>query len=182
MILLASDVFGQTPEFVSLSQQLGSEPHLISPAGTFSREEEAYDTFQAAGGLPLYVCRVQEALQRYAPEVFIGFSVGATAGWVALSSDEFPSVKRALLLYGSRIRDYQELQPACPTHLLFAEHEASFDPGPLADRLRARGMDAEILPNSQHGFMNSLSPGYNRAAFNVGLAWVQQRLVCKGRI
>ena len=68
-----------------------------------------------------------------------------------------------MLYYGSRIRDHLQLRPAGDLRLIFAEREASFEPAPLAARLVAAGYDARVLPDTAHGFLNPLSPGFDEA-------------------
>jgi hypothetical protein len=70
-----------------------------------------------------------------------------------------------VLYYGSRIREHQGLRPAGDVRLVFAEQEAAFDPAGLVEVLRARGIAAELLPGTAHGFMNRLSQGWDATAY-----------------
>ena len=60
---------------------------------------------------------------RYDNVFIIGFSVGATIGWMCC---ENPLCSGIVACYGSRIRDYTDMNPSCPTLLLFSK-EDSFD-------------------------------------------------------
>ncbi len=68
-------------------------------------------------------------------------------------------IQETVLFYGSRIRDYRDIQPCCPVRLIFAEQEPAFTPQELVNDLRLRGHSAEIVKGTAHGFMNSYSRG-----------------------
>jgi dienelactone hydrolase len=169
-LLLATDVFGLTPEARALAEALGLAATFVSPHAdgrVFADEPEAYAAFVAAGGVAAYAEAVRRALAS-APCPFtfaLGFSAGASALWLCLAEAalEAKLPQRAALYYGSRIREHASLRPRRPTRLVFAAQEASFAPAPLADALRQGGLDAAVIPGSAHGFMNPRSPGYDAA-------------------
>jgi len=165
-LLLATDVFGITPEVLALAEALGAEATLVSPHRetiSFRSEAEGYAAFVQAGGVAAYAAHVCDVLaaQGVSFDLALGFSAGASALWLCLAKAAPWLPKRAELYYGSRIREHADLTPRCPTRLVFAEREASFDPAALAQRIRRRNLQAEIRPGSAHGFMNPLSPGFN---------------------
>ena len=166
-LLLATDIFGHTPEAQALAHEFGPAVHVVSPyAGVrprFGSEMEAYAAFSARTSIEKYAEELAAHLRARPFDLALGFSVGASALWLCLAEASLARClpKRAVLYYGSRIRQYSRLTPACPTRLIFAEREASFDPAELATRLRAQGHDASVVPGSAHGFMNPLSPGYD---------------------
>jgi len=165
-ILIASDIFGMTEAFLRLARSLGPEPVPLcaheDQALSFESEAEAYERFMQTGGIDAYVRRLRAALAADpAITALVGFSAGATAGWIACGSVEAHRLGAAVLFYGSRIRDHAALQPACPVRLIFAEYEAGFDPGPLVQGLAARGIPAELVQGAGHGFMNELSAKYS---------------------
>ncbi|MDQ7835826.1 MAG: hydrolase [Humidesulfovibrio sp.] len=176
-ILIATDIFGHTPEVQALARDLTNgrdvRARVVSPYGShnggerprFSSEVEAYAAFSARIGLERYTQMVAEALAEHRPALAVGFSVGATALWVALAAPPKPFTGSAVLYYGSRIRDHLDLRPAGDVRLVFAEQEASFAPAELVATLQARGMAAELRQGKAHGFMNRLSQGWDATAY-----------------
>lgn len=163
-LLLATDIFGHTPEMQALARMIGGAARLVSAYGNerprFSSEVEAYGAFQAAGGVEAYARTLAPLLAEKPWDLAVGLSAGASALWVALAQSENPP-RRTLLYYGSRIRDLRHLRPAGDIRLIFAEREKSFDPAPLAAELAQAGYAAGVLPGTAHGFLNPLSPGFN---------------------
>ncbi len=163
--LVATDIFGITPEAVRLAGRLCPDPLLISahedPGLHFQSEALAYERFLAGGGVEAYARRLLLRLERE-PGIanLVGFSAGASAGWIAAASPAARELRQAVLFYGSRIREHVALRPLCPVRLVFAEHEASFSPAGLVQDLVAQGVRAELVPGSRHGFMNELSAGF----------------------
>lgn len=96
--------------------------------------------------------------------MLIGFSAGATAVWLSAAQPQSHPAFRALLFYGSRIRLYSELTPRFPIELIFAAHEAAFDPAALGADLARPDVWVEIAPGTEHGFMNPRSPGFSSQA------------------
>jgi dienelactone hydrolase len=164
--LIATDIFGITPELVRLAGRLCSDPLLISahedPELSFASEAQAYKSFLAGGGVEAYARRLQQRLEAD-PSIasLVGFSAGASAGWIAAAAPVALGLSQAVLFYGSRIREQVALRPLCPVRLIFAEEEASFIPAGLVHDLTASGVRAELVPGSRHGFMNELSAGFS---------------------
>lgn len=167
-LLLATDIFGHTPEMQAFSRQIGGQiggqARVVSPYGherpRFSGEMEAYGAFQAAGGVEAYARTLASLLADRAWDLAVGLSAGASALWIALAqASTLP--RRSVLYYGSRIREHAHLRPAGDVRLIFAEREASFAPAPLACELARAGYDASVLPGTSHGFLNPLSPGFD---------------------
>jgi len=165
-ILVASDIFGMTEAFLRLARSLGPEPVPIcaheDQTLSFESEAEAYERFMQTGGVDAYARRMRAVLAADpAITALVGFSAGATAGWITACSVEAQRLVTAVLFYGSRIRDHAALRPACPVRLIFAEHEVGFDPRALVQGLAARGIPAELVRDAGHGFMNELSAKYS---------------------
>jgi len=167
-LIIATDVFGVTPELGKLAQALGADATLVSPhpyTTAFRTEADGYAALMARGGVEAYAKHIRATLaaRRTVFDLALGFSAGASALWLCLAdADLAPWLpKCAELYYGSRIRDHAHLAPRRNARLIFAEKEASFDPRGLALRLRSLGQNAEVLPGSAHGFMNPLSPGHD---------------------
>lgn len=164
-VLIATDVFGNTPALASLVRQLGLPCLVVSPFGDetpqFRSEQQAYQAFLARGGVARYADTLAAILQSRQAELryALGFSAGASALWINSSQPQAAHLQAMTLFYGSRIRDYRQLQPLCPVRLIFAEQEAAFDPAELVHELRRHGHAAEIAKGSRHGFMNPYSRG-----------------------
>ncbi|MBI3285475.1 MAG: dienelactone hydrolase family protein [Burkholderiales bacterium] len=161
-VLIATDVFGNTPAVASLVRQLGVTALVVSPheeERQFRNEQLAYQAFLAIGGVARYADKLAQVLQQEQINYAIGFSAGASALWINASQPQAALLQAMTLFYGSRIRDQRTLLPRCPVRLIFAEQEAAFDPAELAADLQRRGHAAEIAKGSRHGFMNPYSRG-----------------------
>lgn len=171
-VLIASDIFGITPELRALARRIDRAPVLVSPYGdtlpAAADEQQAYAAFQHAGGIAAYAGVLAAAIEAQRPQVLVAFSAGATAAWLALARECLP-IRCAMLFYGSRIRDYLDLRPTVPARLVFAEHETACDATALVDTLRRNGADAAVMPGTRHGFMNARSPGFDEAAMRRGV-------------
>ncbi|OGR36425.1 MAG: hypothetical protein A2051_00170 [Desulfovibrionales bacterium GWA2_65_9] len=169
-LFLATDIFGHTPELQALARDIGGRVRILSPYGDerprFASEVEAYAAFMARTSVENYAEEVAQALANASPALAVGFSVGATALWLALARTGGPGVRSSVLYYGSRIREHQGLRPGGDVRLVFAATEAAFDPAELVAELRAQGLAAETLPGTAHGFMNRLSAGFDACVYD----------------
>lgn len=166
-IIVANDIHGITAEVATLLAPLGVTKMLSPWAGDVcppQDEHAAVTMFLQGGGIPAYAKRIADAVAKERA-ILIGFSVGATSLWHYVATQDCHPESRAILYYGSRIRDALELVPRCKTNLIFAEYEASFDPASLLTRLDDTMTSCEILPGASHGFMNPL-----HARFDADLA------------
>ncbi|MFZ6771911.1 hypothetical protein ACO0LB_04260 [Undibacterium sp. SXout7W] len=165
LVLIATDVFGHTPAVAGLVRQLASPCLVVSPFeiddGSMRSEQDAYQAFIAGGGVARFAEKVSQQLLEHQTTIryAIGFSAGASALWLNSSNDLMAQLRCAMLFYGSRIRDYRQLQPTCPVRLVFPEKEAAFKPADLVAELKLAGHRAEIAKGTSHGFMNSYSRG-----------------------
>lgn len=164
-VLIATDVFGATPAVQALIRQLGIQAEVISAQldgqNSFRNEQLAYQCFLANGGIADYAERVATRLQQQQFDFALGFSAGASALWLNSPQPAAAGLRQMTLFYGSRIREFRQLVPACPTRLIFAEQEAAFDPAELVQDLQQRGLHAELIKQSRHGFMNAYSGAYH---------------------
>lgn len=127
---------------------------------TYEQEQEAYMYFINNVGfdapLKLLTHKLLEAKKQYDEVMLVGYSVGATLAW-RLSS--LP-IHRVVCVYGSRIRQYLDVIPACPTLVIFPSNESSFNVHEIKETL-------EQLPAVEtkqfiglHGFMDCYNPNY----------------------
>ena len=166
VLLIVTDVFGNTPAIASFARQF-LLPCLIASPYTgektqYPAETLAYHAFIAEGGVAAYAEHLSHLIEDYHSSLryAIGFSAGASALWLNSANPAMENLQQAVLFYGSRIRDHRDVQPACPTRLIFAEQEAAFEPAELVNDLRQRGHGAELVRGSKHGFMNPYSAGF----------------------
>lgn len=136
-------------------------PNLLGrPSFRYEESREAYDNFVAVVGFDVHK-RVEDLaaqLGRCHRKVFVlGFSVGATIAWRCSGSSFCDGVVGC---YGSRIRDYVDVAPTCPTLLLFAQRD-SFDVDSLVGRLEGRPRLSVRRFDACHGFMDPFSRGYD---------------------
>ncbi|KDN24049.1 hypothetical protein DV20_01270 [Amycolatopsis rifamycinica] len=179
-VVVAHEILGLTPHITRMKtalEQFGVDvytPQLTQgPARVFapSDQEAAYAHFTRAGGVVAMAARLNafgtSLRSRYRKVGAMGFSVGATSGWIVASEGVFDAV---VCFYGSRIRDYPELAPTCPCLLLFAEREPGFDPLDLAERLEEQESVTTRLYPCGHGFADMDNPNHDTVAADDALA------------
>ncbi len=126
----------------------------------YEQEQEAYEYFINEVGfdapLEKLTQKLLEAKKQYDEVMLIGFSVGATLAW-RLS---ILPLQRIICIYGSRIRQYLNVIPACPTLVILPSLEKSFSVHELKEAL-------DVLPIVQtkqftglHGFMDCHNSNY----------------------
>jgi dienelactone hydrolase len=162
--LLAADIYGVTAAVREVAAALGGPVELLSPwegeGSPYGTEQASHAAFVAGPGLAAYAGRIARAAAGE-PVVLVGFSVGATAGWLYAAGEDCHPESRLVLFYGSRIRQYLDLRPRCRVEAIFAEREAAFDPCAVVAAIASETVRAIVVPGSSHGFMNALSPGYD---------------------
>ena len=168
-VIVASDIFGKTPELEDIAAQLSStscRAKIVDPYdGTyqeFKNENEAYASFQQIVGIERYKDYILEIINQAKSDLLlIGFSVGASAIWAL--SEEYPtngSIK-AICFYGSQIRNYSNVNPKIEIEIFFPEHEPQFEVKNLISHLsRKRNVRCYMVPY-RHGFMNKNSNNFN---------------------
>ncbi|MFD3701554.1 dienelactone hydrolase family protein [Nocardia sp. NPDC058658] len=178
-VVLVHEVFGLTDSITQFAEKLREAtqatiyaPHLLDTA-PFGRADEAiaYERFMTTLGPAGLATRVLDynaaQVTDHTAVYCVGLSVGATAAWIASASEQFDAV---LAVYGSRIRDHLDVRPSGRAHLVFAEHEPSFDPNHLASTLRTiTGVTVDVLPQ-HHGFCSADSATYSEQGLDSVLA------------
>ena len=92
--------------------------------------------------------------------ILCGYSIGATVAWLCSREQNVDGV---ICYYGSRIRDYAGINPACPALLIFPSHEESYDVKSFAASISKPGVQV-ITAEGRHGFADRYSPNYNEAS------------------
>lgn len=126
----------------------------------YHETERAYAFFNSEVGFDYYY-RIEALLEALRPAYdklyVMGFSVGATLAWRCCTSKLCDGI---ICCYGSRIRDYRNLSPACPVLLLFAL-EDSFNVNDVAAVLRKKAKTKLCVFQAKHGFLDPYSRYYN---------------------
>jgi dienelactone hydrolase len=139
-------------------------PNLLKQemAFDYSEEEKSYRNFMEDLGFEDTLVKIKNLLlgirEKYKNVYLIGFSVGATVAW--LCSEE-KLVDGIIGYYGSRIRNYMELSPQCPTLLFFPDEEKSFKVNELVAVLDGKHNVEVHQFSGQHGFSDPFSSKYN---------------------
>ncbi|MEU6484932.1 dienelactone hydrolase family protein [Streptomyces sp. NPDC046887] len=151
-----------TPDFRPEAIRPGPTGHTGQTGQTAVTERRAYQDFMrhlGVEGMARALAGYAEGLRsRYRAVYCVGYSVGATAAWLAAE----PGVlDRTVCFYGSRIRDHIDLPPRSGCLVVVAEQEASFSGGTLAEKLVHRGDAAVELYPCAHGFCDPGNPHYS---------------------
>ncbi|NJJ36525.1 hydrolase [Clostridioides difficile] len=137
-------------------------PELLGDRKVFSYSEsqEAYGFFIDNVGFDIYKQvekLINDLKSEYKYVLVIGYSVGATIAWRCSEDSLCDGI---VCCYGSRIRDYMEVTPKCPTLLVFAKYD-SFDVDSIFCQLsRKQNVQIEIL-DANHGFIDTYSKNYS---------------------
>lgn len=136
-------------------------PNLLHRAPfAYEESERAYSFFvnQVGFEVCLDIIQILKSLkEKYADVFIVGFSVGATIAWWCSENELCTGV---MACYGSRIRDYIDLTPACPTLLLFAK-EDSFDVKSTIKQLQHKEHVAVYDFDAKHGFLDPYNNHYD---------------------
>lgn len=182
-LLVAADIYGVTPALHALATNLGGQAELLSPwegeGSPYATEQASHAAFVAGPGLEAYAERIALAAAGE-PVTLVGFSVGATAGWLYAAGQQCHPESRLVLFYGSRIRNYLDLRPRCRVEAIFAEREAAFEPCAVAAAIVSDMVRTEVVAGAAHGFMNALSPGYDATLMQQHIAVVRTQYTILG--
>ncbi|GED13808.1 dienelactone hydrolase family protein [Aneurinibacillus migulanus] len=96
---------------------------------------------------------IHEIRNEYNRIYVLGYSVGATTAW--LCSEE--KCDGVIGYYGSRIRDYLEINPKCPVLLFFPQQEKSFNVDELIASLNKKSNVYTKKFAGNHGFADPYS-------------------------
>jgi dienelactone hydrolase len=172
-ILLIHEIYGVNDHMKFMKQKLSKLeadiicPNLLSSDIPYSYEEEgmAYQNFIQNIGIDESSKQINNMLiqlkQEYERVGVIGFSVGATISWLCSENNLCDFV---IGCYGSRIRDYLNRRPVCPTLLIFPTEEKTFDVDDLVNLLKQKReplLEVKTF-HGFHGFMNPFSHAFNK--------------------
>ena len=143
----------------------------------YSQQDEAYNHFVGNIGFDVYR-EVNQLMQELRPDykkiILLGFSIGATLAWRCAEKGLCDAI---ICCYGSRIRDYMDVMPKCPTLLIFAEKEKSFNVYECAKALsNKQNTDIKVL-DAEHGFCDPFCSAYNFEAASAANRLVNEFLI-----
>lgn len=135
----------------------GYDPHCLDLLGSgssypYSESRKAYDHFINKIGFDHYkevAVYIRNLRNRYKKVIVFGSSVGATIAW---RLTENGCCDGMIGYYGSRIRDYLEVNPICPCLLLFPEQETSFEIQSILPKLNEKKKVTTLILPGTHGF------------------------------
>jgi dienelactone hydrolase len=145
-------------------------PNLLNlnQAFEYKDEQEAYQYFMRNIGFNSAAEQVKKLIKQLRPKykhIFVlGFSIGATIAWLCSNFDN--ECDGIIGYYGSRIREYVNIEPKSKTLLIFASKEKSFDVTELVSTLNKKKNVNAYMLNGSHGFSDSFSRNYNDKAFS----------------
>lgn len=171
-IIVLHEIYGVNEHMKNFCQSLFEYefdvfcPNLLGTETVFdySQEETAYQYFVEKIGFDKASSTIRNLISdmkdNYKELFIIGFSVGATTAW--LCSEE-ESIQAIVGYYGSRIRNYINITPKCPTLLFFPEKEKSFNVDALMTSLETMNAESQKF-NGNHGFSDPYSANYNKGS------------------
>lgn len=137
---------------------------------SYRNADAAYSHFMNTVGFEVYediLALIDKLKQKYTRVFIHGTSVGATIAW---RCSEKGTADGVICCYGSRIRDYTDIDPKCKTLLIFAA-EDSFDVNKTALQLASKSNASVNVMKAHHGFMDSYGVYYDenccRQAFDL---------------
>lgn len=152
-----------------------------TPPYQYTQSEEAYGYFIQNIGFDIYheVSQLIDQLKmKYDKVLLIGFSIGATIAWRCTENANCDGV---VCYYGSRIRDYLEVLPQCPSLLIFAK-EDSFDVKHLASVFEDNANIMLEIIDGKHGFMDYNSERYLQESSDKAIKITEQFLRSVSRV
>ena len=181
VIIVLHEIYGINSHIKSVCEQYLTDgyevicPEFVNPSD-YSREGEAYQYFVEHIGFPSMVHEVKTILMKvrtdYKHVFLLGFSIGATAAWICSETEN--AADGVICYYGSRIRDYQNIIPKCPTLQIFAKEEKSFNVPELANILEQKQFVNVHVLNGKHGFSDPLSNCFNEQSKQIAQKLVDE--------
>lgn len=186
IIVVLHEIYGINDHIVKVCQELHCSgfdvacPNLLGRDKPFSYNEEAaaYRHFMDNVGFKCAAKLVTDLLMKFRHQyrriLLIGYSVGATTGWLCCKDENI--CDGFIGFYGSRIRDYLDIVPKRPVLLFFPEEEKSFNTNELAAKLSyIKNIEVHILEGG-HGFADPFSINFNQQLHNAAKAIMKRFL------
>ncbi|WP_342598869.1 dienelactone hydrolase family protein [Psychrobacillus sp. FSL H8-0483] len=169
LIIVVHEIYGVNQHMKKVCHSLSERgfdvicPNLLEIEGPFeySFEEVAYRNFMENIGFINATNKIKRVLQdnkdSYEKVFIVGFSVGATIAWLCSEENDIDGI---VGYYGSRIRNYLEIEPLCSTMLFFPESEKSFNVNELISYLEKKNIEIHKI-HGEHGFSDPNNSKYN---------------------
>jgi len=170
-VIVLHEIYGINPHIKWVCEQYLAAgydvlcPNLFNTEGHFdySREGEAYQYFIDHIGFDSVTEDFEKIFSKahgdYKKIFLLGFSVGATAAWICSGLES--TVDGVICYYGSRIRNYQFINPKCPVLLIWAKEEEFFNVSELTNALREKPFVSIHMLNGKHGFSDPFCKNHN---------------------
>ncbi|WP_144553184.1 dienelactone hydrolase family protein [Bacillus sp. X1(2014)] len=186
LIIVIHEIYGINQHIKNFCDLLSKQdfdvicPNLLEREHPFdySEEEIAYLNFMENVGFSGTVHKIKNLLlgvkNKYQKIYIIGFSVGATVAWLCSEEECLDGV---VGYYGSRIRNFTQIEPLCPTILFFPQEEQSFSVDELISNIDKKNIEIYKC-FGQHGFSDPYSTKFNEKssqnAFNEMLNFLKK--------
>lgn len=147
---------------------------------SYSDSDAAYKYFMDEIGFEVYKKiqnLIKELKNNYEKVIIIGFSVGATIAWRCCETTLCDGI---ICCYGSRIRDYLQMNPCCNVLLLFAEYD-SFDVNSVVVQLKEKKNVKIVKFKAKHGFLDKYNCNYDLEKYNIASNYINQYLCSRKR-
>ncbi|MDQ0112425.1 dienelactone hydrolase family protein [Paenibacillus harenae] len=172
LVIILHEIYGVNDHINFFSDIMNKEgfevlcPNLLHREPfSYDQEDTAYHYFMNKIGFNKSLEEVLHTVnlnrKKYDFIYIIGFSIGATIAWM---SSEY-EVDGIIGFYGSRVRDYVEIEPRCPALLIFPRHEKSFNVLELEEKLMTKKNNTVEIIEAEHGFMNPFYKAYNSSKY-----------------
>lgn len=170
-IVLVHEIYGVNDHIKYVKNKLSKLdidvicPNLLSQenAYIYDQEQMAYQNFMQNLGFEKGAYQIKQICKNlketYKKVGIVGFSVGATMAWLCSQDNSCDFIVGC---YGSRIRNYTDIEPICPTLLIFPTEENAFPILTLIKTLEQKENKHVDVKSFQgmHGFMNPFYKNY----------------------
>lgn len=175
VVIVVHEIYGINNHMKSFCEKISGQgidvfcPNLLARKPfSYDQEDLAYKYFFDNIGFQDASSQVIDLLRiigdQYRCVYIIGFSVGATIAWLCCAEQGLCDA--VIGFYGSRIRDFLNIEPNNPVLLFFPSSEKSFDVSLLVSSLNKKALvDAKIYP-AKHGFADPYSEKYSEQSAN----------------
>lgn len=173
-IIVLHEIYGINQHMRNICEKIAETkfdvycPNLLDSIKLFDYNEEdiAYQYFMDNVGFEKALDKVKKIafeLEKYYKHLFIiGYSVGATIAWLCSEEKIYDGI---ISYYGSRIRDYRQVVPKCPSLLYFSSEEKSFYLPRLIKDLNNKDNTITFKYNGKHGFSDPYSINYCQQSY-----------------
>ena len=136
----------------------------------YNQQEEAYEYFMKERGFIAVSLEVKKLIREMKPNYqfifLLGFSIGATIAWICSEGNN--DCDGIIGYYGSRIRDYLDINPYPPVLLIYGDQE-KFGLEKLLKSLGTKDNVAVSILPGKHGFANPYAENYCDKSYQIAM-------------